>query len=140
MALLQEGGCPPGPQSGLLCNTETGPLRRHTAADRTRGFSGKEHLDGEQEGNRTQPCHRALSLQRHGEDSLQVVSGQSFWLRVFLSGCIAPAKMDSSEEDSGRLVGHTDWCFLLPFQNCFWSRCISSLAPYQASCHKITVK
>ena len=39
------------------------------------------------EGKRTQPCHRALSLQRHGEGiRFQVVSGQSFWLRVFLGG------------------------------------------------------
>ena len=37
----------------------------------------------------------------------QVVSGQSLWLQVLPGGtCIAQPKMDSNEEDSGRLAVH----------------------------------
>ena len=42
-----------------------------------------------------------LSLANHSS------SGSSWWHHS--------AKMDSSEEDSGRLVGHMDWLLLSPF-------------------------
>ena len=59
----------------------------------------------------------ACSLGFYGDGiSSWVVSCQSFQLKVLPGGtCNRSAKMDSSEEDSGRLVGHMDWRLLSPF-------------------------
>ena len=57
---------------------------------------------------------RGLGFYGHGV-SFWVVSGQTFGLRVLPGGTYHSVKMDSSEEDSGRLVGHRDWRLLSPF-------------------------
>ena len=59
----------------------------------------------------------ARSLGFYGDGiSFRLVSGQSFCLRVLPGGAGSrSAKMDSSKEDSGRLVGHVDGHLLSPF-------------------------
>lgn len=49
MALLQEGGCLPGPQSGL-CVTLGNRSSEETHVLTEPEASGKEHLDGERAG------------------------------------------------------------------------------------------
>ena len=55
-------------------------------------------------------CHKAHSLGVYGDGvSFRLVFGQAFWPRV-LPGS---AKMDASEQDSGRRSD--TWCFILTF-------------------------
>ena len=49
--LLQEGGPLPGPETGLLSNTQKWIVRGDTYADKARDFTGKGHLGGEQYGS-----------------------------------------------------------------------------------------
>ena len=48
MILLQEGGPLPGPETGLLSNTQKWIFRGDTCADKERDFGGKGHPGGEQ--------------------------------------------------------------------------------------------
>ena len=84
-------------------------------ADKARDFTGKGHPGREQEGEgagRTalprgsQSWVWVMGLVSSLSLAHQSDSGPS-WLCVHLS-----AKMDSSEEDSGRLVRHVDWPLL----------------------------
>ena len=112
MHLLQEGEPLPGLKSELLSNTRQWIIQGDKRADKAGDVIGKGCQGREQEckGN---PggllCHGAHSLEFYGDaSSFWVVSGQSLWLQVLPgSTCIAQPQMDSSEEDSGRLVGHT---------------------------------
>ena len=118
--VLQERGPLPGPETGLLSDTWKWIVQGDTRADKARDFIGKRHLGGEHKRKGTQGgllCHVARSLRFYGNwVSFRVVSGQSFWLRVLSGGaCNRLAKVDSSEEASGRLLGHVDWCLLSPF-------------------------
>ena len=51
---LQGGGPLPGPETGLLSNTQKWTVRGDTCADKARDFIGKGRLAGEQEGKGTQ--------------------------------------------------------------------------------------
>ena len=46
--LLQEGGPIPGPETGLLSNTQKWIVQGDTCADKARDFIGKGHPGGEQ--------------------------------------------------------------------------------------------
>ena len=60
----QEGGPLPGPETGLLSNTQKGIVRGDTCADKARDFIGKGHPGGEQEGKGTQEnCSATCGLQ-----------------------------------------------------------------------------
>ena len=48
ITLLQEGGPLPGPETGLLSNTQKWIVRGDACADKARDFIGKGHLGGEQ--------------------------------------------------------------------------------------------
>ena len=48
MELLQEGRPLPGPETGLLSNTQKWIVQGDTCADKARDFIGKGHLGGEQ--------------------------------------------------------------------------------------------
>ena len=48
MDMLQEGGPLPGPETGLLSNTQKRIVRGDTCADKARDFIGKGHPGGEQ--------------------------------------------------------------------------------------------
>ena len=74
--LLQEGGPPPGPKTGLLSNTRKWIVRGDTCADKARDFIGKGHLGGEQEGKGTQ------------ENFLPHVLQHGFMLMGLVSGCL----------------------------------------------------
>ena len=54
MGLLQERGPLPGPETGLLSNTQKRIVRGDTCADKARDFIGKGHPGGEQRGKGTQ--------------------------------------------------------------------------------------
>ena len=54
MILLQETGPLPGPETGLLSNTQKWIVWGDTCADKTKDFIGKGHPGGEQEGEGTQ--------------------------------------------------------------------------------------
>ena len=91
--ILQEEGSLPGPKSGLSSNTQKWIVGGDTGADRARGFIGKGRL-GRVVGLGSPGgllCHVALTLRFYGKGvSFQVVSGQSLWVKILLSGmCIA---------------------------------------------------
>ena len=52
--LLQEGRPLPGPETGLLSDTQKWIVRGDTCADKARDFIGNRHPGGEQEGKGTQ--------------------------------------------------------------------------------------
>ena len=67
-----------------------------------------------------------LSLDSHSD------SGPSCWYKH------CSVKMDSREEDSGKLVGHRDWCFLWNFPKFFWLVVACWFMFFtRTSCHKI---
>ena len=100
---------------------------RHTRTDKAKDLIGKGRLGGEQQGKGPRENCSATWLTVSGLMVMELVSGLSLathlswpifsltqgpsWWRSHLS-----AKMDSSEKDSGRLVGHImDWHLLPPF-------------------------
>ena len=117
--LLQEGGPLPGPENGLLSNTWKWIVRGDTGADKARDFIGKGCPDREQQGKGTQENCSATWLAVLGFMVMGLVSGLSLAITLTQGPFWWPwnrsAKMDSSEEDSGRLVGHVDWRLLSPF-------------------------
>ena len=86
-----------------------------TRADKTREFIGKGHPGGEQEGKEKLKDFSAMWLPPSSFTVMELVSGLS--LANILSHCPSwwclhySAKMDSSEVDSGRLVGHVGISF-----------------------------
>ena len=80
--MLQEGEPLPGPETGLLSNTQKWIVRGDTYADKARDFIGKGHPGGEQEGEGTQENCSATWLTVlgfYGDGiSFRVVFGQSF--------------------------------------------------------------
>ena len=59
--LLREGGSLPGPETGLLSNTQKWIVRGDICADKARDFTGKGHPGGEQEDKGTQENSPAVS-------------------------------------------------------------------------------
>ena len=142
MVLLQEGGPPPGPETGLLSNTRKWIAWGDTCAHKARDFIGKRRLGGEQEGKGTQENFLPHDLQ-----SWFYGDGNSFRLSLanhsdsesFPGGprLVQPAKMDAREKDSGRWSDR--WCLLLTFPELFWLwRLISALFLTRTSCGKTT--
>ena len=74
---------------------------------------------GEQQGGGTQEARSATWLAVSGFMAMRLVSGFSLAHRSDLGSFLwhthRSVKMDSSEKDSGRLVGHMDWRLLFPF-------------------------
>ena len=111
--VLQEGGTPPGPKSGL-CLTLRNELSKETGTDKARDFFGKGHPGREQQGKGTLESCSATWLTVLGIIVMGLVSGLSLashlawsifgltqsppWRQAQLS-----AKMDSSVRVSGRL-------------------------------------
>ena len=77
MHLLQEGGPLPGPETGLLSNTQKWIVWGDTCADKARDFIGKGCLGGEQEGKGTQENCSAAWLTASGFMVMGLVSGLS---------------------------------------------------------------
>ena len=124
--LSQEGGPLPGPKRGLLSNTQKWTLRGDTRADKAKDFTGKGYLGGEQQGKGAQENCSAMWLTVFGFMVMGLVSRLSLanrlaWPIFGLTQCPSwwrghlSATVDSSEEDSGRLVGHMEWHLLSPF-------------------------
>ena len=75
MIMLQEGRPLPGPETGLLSNTQKWTVRGATCADKAREFIGKGHPGGEQEGKGTQENCSAAWLTVSGFMVVGLVSG-----------------------------------------------------------------
>ena len=74
---MQEGGPLPGPENGLLSNTQKRIVRGDTCADKARDFIGKGHPGGEQLGKGTQENSSAVWLTVSGFMVIGLVSGWS---------------------------------------------------------------
>ena len=77
MLMFQEGGPLPGPETGLLSNTQKWIVQGDTCADKARDFIGKGHLGGEQEGEGTQENCSAMWVPVLGFMVMELVSGLS---------------------------------------------------------------
>ena len=75
--LLQEGGPLPGPETGLLSNTQKWIVWGDTCADKARDFIGKGHPGGEQYGKGTQENSSATWLAVSSFMVMGLVSGLS---------------------------------------------------------------
>ena len=76
-SVWQEGGPLPGPETGLLSNTQKWIVQGDTCADKARDFIGKGRLGGEQEGKGTQENSSAAWLAVSGFMVMGLVSGLS---------------------------------------------------------------
>ena len=74
MALLQEGGPLPGPETGLLSNTRKWIVRGDTCAGKARDFTGKGHPGREQEGQGAQEDSSVTWSQSYGFMVMALVS------------------------------------------------------------------
>ena len=123
MDMLQEGGPRPGPETGLLSNTQKWIVQGDTCADKARDFIGKGHPGGEWEGKGTQENCSVTWL---------AVSGFMAMGLVFMGDGLSSASHSDSEsflvahalfsqmdarEDSGRWLDM--WCLLLTFPELF---------------------
>ena len=75
--VLQEGGPLPGPETGLLSNTQKWIVQGGTCADKAWDFIGKGHPGGEQQGKGTQENSFAMWLIVSGFMEMGLVSGLS---------------------------------------------------------------
>ena len=139
--LLQEGGPLPGPETGLLSNTQKWIVRGDICADKARDFTGKGHPGGEQEGKGTQENSSAMwfCLRFYGDGvSFRVVFSWSFWLRVLPGGAhlVQPRWMPARRIlGGGRTCGVSFWPFL---NSSGWCWLISSVFLTRTSCRKTT--
>ena len=117
--LLQEGGPLPGPESGsclTLGNELSEETHLMTKQETLLGRGAWEESRRVREPRRTALLRGSQSRFLWWWDSFQgclwpiILTQGPFWWREHRS-----AKMDSSEKDSGRLVGHVDWRLLSPF-------------------------
>ena len=102
--LLQEGAPLPGPETGLLSNTQKWIVRGDMCADKARDFIGKGHLGGEQEGKGIQENSFAMWFYGDGIN-FWVTFSQSFWLRV-LPGDESFSQDGCQREGFWEVVGH----------------------------------
>ena len=83
--LLQEGRPLPGPETGLLSNTQKRIVRGDTCADKARDFIGKGHPGGEQRGKGTQESCSAAWLAMSGFMVGRPFPNSSGWWRLISS-------------------------------------------------------
>ena len=134
--MLQEGRPLPGPETGLLSNTQNWIVWGDTCAGKARDFIGKGHPGGEKEGRGTQENCSAMF---YGDGiSFLVVFSQSFWLRVLPGGAcfVQPRGMPARRIlGGGWTCGVSFWPF--PSSSCWWCL-IYSVYLTRTSCHKTT--
>ena len=75
IVVLQEGEPLPGPETGLLSNTQNWIVWGDTCADKARDFIWKGHPGGEQEGKGTQENCSGMWLAGSGFMVMGLVSG-----------------------------------------------------------------
>ena len=140
VVLLQEGGSLPGPETGLLSNTQKWIVQGDTCADKARDVIGK----GTRAESRRVREPRRTALPRgclgfYGDGiSFWVVFSQSFWFRVLPGGSrlVQPRWMPERRIlGSGQTGGVSLWPF--PSSSGWW-RLISSLFLTRTSCRKTT--
>ena len=88
-------------ENGLLSNAWKWIVQGDIHADKARDFTGKRNPGGEQEGKGDLEDYSATWLQVLGFMVMKLVSRLSLY-----NHCLA--KMDSHEENSGKLVGHME--------------------------------
>ena len=121
MNLLQEGGSLPGPETGLLSNTQKWIVRGDTCWQSKRFYW--ERAPGWRAVGSGNPgellCHVAHSLGFYGDGiSFWVVFSQSFWLRVLPGGaCLVQSRWMPERRILGG--GQTCCCLLLTFPELF---------------------
>ena len=139
--VFQEGGPLPGPETGLLSNTQKWIVRGDTCADKARDFIGKGHPGREQPGKETQENCSVTWLAVSGFIGMGLVSGLSLAdhsdSRVLPSGeCrVQPRWMPERRILGG---GWTCGVSFWPFLNSGWWRLISSVVLIRTSCRKTT--
>ena len=123
--LLREGGPLPGPETRLLSNTQKWIVWEDTCADKARGFIGKGHPGGEQQGKGTHENCFAMQLAILSIMVMGLVSGLSLAnhsdsddSESFLVVCALFSQDGCQKEDSGRWSDM--WCLLLIFPELFW--------------------
>ena len=141
LRLLQEGGPLPGPETGLLSNTQRWIVWGDTCADKARDFIGKGHLGGEQWGKETQENCSAALLAMSGFMVMGLVSG---WSLTNHSNSVFPGGTRIAQP-RWMLVrgilgsGRTRSVSFRPFLNSsWWWWLISSLSLIRISCPKTT--
>ena len=127
-----ERGLLPRPKCGLLPNTQKWIVQGDTRADKARAFIRKGCPGREQQRKGTQENGSAAWLTDSDFMVMTLVSGLSLANHSDSgSFLVAPrhnsAKMDSSEMDSGKLVGHMDWHPLFLFNHSWFPLVVSSL-------------
>ena len=119
--LLREGGPLPGPETRLLSNTQKWIVWEDTCADKARGFIGKGHPGGEQQGKGTHENCFAKQLAIWGIMVMGLVSGLSL------------ANHSDSDDSESFLVVHT----LLSQDRCqlegFWEEVGHVVSPFDLS-------
>ena len=144
--LLQEGGRLPGPESGLLSNTQKWIVWGDTRAAKARDFIWKGHPGGEQEGKGTQENCCATWLTVSGFMVMGLVSGLSL-ANHSDSASFLVAHASLSQDgfqwggfwEVGRTYGLVSPLFFWPFPNSsslWWL--VSSAFLTRTSCCKIT--
>ena len=91
--LLQEGGPLPGPETGLLSNTQKWIVQGDTCADKARDFIEKGRPGGEQEGKGTQENCSAVWLAVLGFMVMGLVSGWLWPIILIQSFLVAHASL-----------------------------------------------
>ena len=134
--LLQAGGPLPGSKRGSCLTLG------HTSWQSKLYWEGAPEQRGGGSGNPGELlCHVACSLGFYGDGvSFQVVSGQSFWLRVLPGGAhlVQPRWMPARRIlGGGRTCGVSFWPFL---NSSGWWWLISSMFLTRTSCHKTLIQ
>ena len=105
-------------KSGLLSNTRKWIVRGHTHTDKARGFIGKGHLGGVQEGKGAQEDCSATLLTASSFTIMSwfLASLANHSDRVFPGGvCNTQPREIPAKKDSGKLVKQMDWNLFSPF-------------------------
>ena len=133
----------PGPESGLMSNTQKWIVWGDTPAETARDFTGKGCLGEEQEGQGTQEDCSATWLTVSGFMVMGLVSRLSLAshsdLGFFL---VAPSLLieDAFQQEGFWGVGRTGGISFWPFLNSSgWWWLVSSRFLIRASCHEITL-
>ena len=112
MLMLQKGGPLPGPETGLLSNTQKWIVQGDTCADKARDFIGKGHPGGEQEGEGTQENCSAMWVPDLGFMVMDLVSGLSLAYHSdsesFLVVHTVFSQDGSQREGFWEVVGHVE--------------------------------
>ena len=137
--MLQERGPLPGPETGLLSNTQKWIVQGDICADKARDFIGKGHPGGEQEGEGTQEKSSITWFAVSGFMVMRLVSGLSLANHSDSESFLVVQALFSQngcQRGFWEVIGHVVFPFDLSWTS--WWRLISSVFLTRTSCHKTT--